>query len=75
MTSVADLNAQITRERMQQAATATGASGRSTRSRKPIGKPAAPVTAPAAPVTAPAAPVTEAARQRTESSTAPQMSR
>jgi hypothetical protein len=50
MTSVADLNAQITRERMQQAATATGASGRSTRSRKPIGKPAAPVTAPAAPV-------------------------
>ncbi len=58
MTSVADLNAQTTRARMQQAATATGASGRSTRSRKPVGKPAAEW---AAPVTEAATPVAEVA--------------
>jgi hypothetical protein len=47
MTTVADLNAQTTRERIVQATAATGASGRSTRSRKPVGKP---VVQPPAPV-------------------------
>jgi hypothetical protein len=49
MTSAADLNAQTTSARITQA-TATGASGRSTRSRKPIGKPPATAAEPVAEV-------------------------
>lgn len=49
MTTAADLNAQTTSARIMQA-TATGASGRPTRSRKPIRKPAAKSAAPVAEV-------------------------
>jgi len=49
MTTVADLNAQTASARIMQA-TAPGSSGRPTRSREPIGKPAAKSAAPAAAV-------------------------